>query len=245
MKIHSFDNPQETARAVTHQLLKQLNTLRTEAFNLALSGGYSSELLFRLWAEMYYKSLPWYRVHLYWVDERCVAPTDGDSNYGTARRLFLDKVKIPHMQIHRIMGEANPEHEALRYSELVKKNLPENDGYPQFDLLILGMGTDGHTSSIFPGQQELLTSPAVYAPSVNPHNGQRRIALTGQPMLRARLTLFYITGAEKAEMLSNILSPGPEAEAYPAGYITHNADHIEFFIDEAAGKLIPKTHGII
>ena len=174
MKIHISDTPQEAARVVTHQLLKQLDTIRKDSFSLAISGGYSAELLFRLWAEMYYKSLPWYRIHLYWVDERCVSPTDGDSNYGLAKKLFLDKVKIPHMQIHRIMGEANPQHEAQRYSELVKKNLPDNDGYPQFDMLILGMGTDGHTSSVFPGQNDLLTSPQPYAASINPYNGQRR-----------------------------------------------------------------------
>ncbi|RHV93658.1 6-phosphogluconolactonase [Culturomica massiliensis] len=238
MKIHISDTPQEAARVVTHQLLKQMDTVRKDSFSLAISGGYSAELLFRLWAEMYYKSLPWYRIHLYWVDERCVFPTDGDSNYGLAKKLFLDKVKIPHMQIHRIMGEANPQHEAQRYSELVKKNLPDNDGYPQFDMLILGMGTDGHTSSVFPGQNDLLTSPQPYAASINPYNGQRRIALTGQPMLRAGLTSFYVIGSEKAEILAQVLNPNTEAEKYPAGYIARHADHIEFFTDEAAaGKL--------
>lgn len=142
------------------------------------------------------------------------------------------------MQIHRIMGEANPQHEAQRYSELVKKNLPDNDGYPQFDMLILGMGTDGHTSSVFPGQNDLLTSPQPYAASINPYNGQRRIALTGQPMLRAGLTSFYVIGSEKAEILAQVLNPNTEAEKYPAGYIARHADHIEFFTDEAAaGKL--------
>ena len=168
MKIHTFDTPKETARAVTHQLLKQLDTVRKDAFNLAISGGHTSELLFHLWAEIYPQSLPWQRVHLYWVDERCVPPTDGDSNYGLAKRTFLNHVKIPHDQIHRILGEANPDHEAQRYSDLVKKNLPDNDGFPQFDLLILGIGTDGHTSSIFPEQKDLLNYPTPYAVSVHP-----------------------------------------------------------------------------
>lgn len=240
MKIHTFDSPEETAKALTHQLEKQLDTVRRDNFNLAISGGRSSELLFRLWAERYHKKLPWYRVHLYWVDERCVPPTDGDSNYGLAKRLFLDKVKIPRMQIHRIMGEANAEHEAQRYSELVRKNLPENDGYPQFDMIILGMGTDGHTSSLFPGQKDLLTSPSPYAPSVNPDNGQRRIALTGQPILRAALAAYHITGAEKAGMLARVLRPEPDAEDIPTGYIARHADHIEFFTDEAAAREIRK-----
>lgn len=238
MKTHIFDTPQETARALTHQLLKQMNTVRRNDFNLAISGGSSAELLFRLWAEMYAKSIPWYRVHLYWVDERCVLPTDGDSNYGLAKRLFLDKVKIPRTQIHRIIGEANPDSEANRYSEVVKKNLPSSDGYPVFDFIILGIGPDGHTSSIFPGQNELLNYPEPYAPSVNPYSGQKRIALTGEPILRSGVTAFYAVGAEKAEILSEITGSETEADKYPAGYIYHHSDHPELFIDQAAGKKI-------
>ena len=238
MKIHTFDTPKETARAVTHQLLKQLDTVRKDAFNLALSGGHTSELLFHLWAEIYPQSLPWQRVHLYWVDERCVPPTDGDSNYGLAKRTFLNHVKIPHDQIHRILGEANPDHEAQRYSDLVKKNLPDNDGFPQFDLLILGIGTDGHTSSIFPEQKDLLNYPTPYAVSVHPETHQHRIALTGQPMIRASMTLFHVVGAEKAEILTNVVDPSSAADQYPAGYVTRNADNVAYFIDKAAAKYL-------
>lgn len=238
MKIHTFDTPKETARAVTHQLLKQLDTVRKEDFHLAISGGHTSELLFQLWAEFYPQSLPWQRVHLYWVDERCVSPTDADSNYGLAKRTFLNHVKIPHHQIHRIMGETNPDHEAQRYSDLVKKNLPDHDGFPQFDLLILGIGADGHTSSIFPGQKELLYYPAPYAVSVHPETHQYRIALTGQPIIRASLTLFHVIGAEKAEIVRNIVTPSLTADLYPAAYITQNADHVVYFIDKAAAKYL-------
>ncbi len=236
MKIHTFDTETETARAVTHQLLKQLNTVRQDTFNLAISGGHTSEALFRLWAGIYSRNLPWQRVHLYWVDERCVAPTDGNSNYGMAKRLFLDKIQLPREQIHRIMGEANPEYEARRYSELVQKNLPDQDGFPRFDMLILGMGTDGHTASIFPEQKYLLNFPHPYAPSFQPDTVQRRITITGQPILRAALTLYQIVGAEKAEMLARILYAHTGAEEYPTGYIAQNADRIEFFIDSAAAQ---------
>lgn len=236
MKLHIFDTPQETARALTHQLQKQLNTVRRTEFNLAISGGFSSELLFRLWAELYAKSIPWYRIHLYWVDERCVQPTDSDSNYGLAKRLFLDQVKIPRTQIHRIIGEANPVNEAERYSGLVRKNLPQSDGYPKFDFLILGIGTDGHIASIFPGQPQLLTSASPYASTIHPASDQHRITLTGEPILRSELTVFHVVGAEKAEILSRILNPDTQDGIYPAEYIYRNADHISFFIDAAAGK---------
>lgn len=236
MKTHIFDTPHETARALTHQLEKQINTIRRNDFNLAISGGSSSEVLFRLWAEMYAKDLPWYRIHLYWVDERCVPPTNGDSNYGLAKRLFLDKVKIPRTQIHRLIGEANPENESRRYSDIVKKNLPHNGDYPQFDFIILGIGSDGHTSSIFPGQNELLTHPEPYAPSINPHNGQKRIALTGEPILRSTMTVFYVIGAEKAGILTKITASEADSAVYPAGYIFHRANNLHLFADKGAGK---------
>lgn len=239
MKTHIFDTPQETAQALTHQLLKQMNAVRHNNFNLAISGGSSAELLFRLWAEMYVKSIPWHRIHLYWVDERCVPPTDGDSNYGLAKRLFLDKVKIPRTQIHRIIGETDPENEAKRYSDIVRKNLPSSDGYPAFDCIILGIGADGHTSSIFPGQNDLLCHPDPYAPSFNPYSGQKRIAMTGQPLLRSSMTIFYVAGTEKAGILSEITQSEAQAGKYPAGYIYYHSSHGEIFLDKAAAKKIP------
>lgn len=236
MKINTYRTPDETAQAITQQLEDQLNSSQTASFHLAISGGYTTEPLFRLWAERYTRRIPWHRIQLYWVDERCVPPTHPESNYGAAKRFFIDQVDIPQNQIHRILGESHPEHEAQRYSELVKKNLPVHDGYPQFDLLLLGMGTDGHTASLFPGQKELLTFPAPYAPSFHPQTGQRRITLTGEPILLARSALFFITGTEKAEMLARILSQDPSAEEYPSGYIARHADWVEFFLDEAAAR---------
>lgn len=241
MNIHTFDNEQQTAHAVTHQLEKCLNTIRRDNFHLAISGGITSEHLFRLWAEMYAHHFPWHRIHLYWVDERCVSPSDGDSNYGLAKRLFLDKVKIPRMQIHRIMGEANPENEAHRYSELVKKNLPSAEGIPLFDLILIGIGNDGHTASIFPGQPELLTAPEPYLPSVNPYNHQKRISITGQLITRANFTLLHAVGEEKADILSQILRPSSLTENLPAAYICQNADHIELFADKKAIRKIKEN----
>ncbi len=241
MNIHIFDNEQQTAHAVTHQLEKCLNTVRRNHFYLAISGGTTSEHLFRLWAEMYDHDFPWHRIHLYWVDERCVAPSDGDSNYGLAKRLFLDKVRIPRMQIHRIMGEANPENEAHRYSELIRKNLPSTEGIPLFDLILLGIGNDGHTASIFPGQPELLSASAPYLPSVNPYNQQKRISITGEPIIRAKFTLLHAVGEEKADILSRIVRPLSATESLPAAYVCQNADHIEIFTDKKAAKKIKEN----
>lgn len=111
---------------------------------------------------------------IYWVDERCVPPEDSDSNYGMMRNLLLGIAPIPYENVFRIRGEAKPVKEAVRYSELVKQQLPYRLGWPEFDIVLLGAGDDGHTSSIFPGQENLLTSTSSYVVSIHPCNGQKR-----------------------------------------------------------------------
>ena len=113
-------------------------------------------------------------------------PEDPDSNYGLMNLLLLSKVPIPAENIHRIHGENDPKREAIRYSQLVKDRVPNKKGCPEFDVVILGAGEDGHTSSIFPGQEALLTTGQIYVPSIHPQNGLKRVALTGIPILNAR-----------------------------------------------------------
>ena len=96
-------------------------------------------------------SVPWRYVHLFWVDERCVPPDNAESNFGMTFRKLLTKIEIPSINIHRIKGEDDPGKEAVRYSEEISLNALKRDGIPLFDLVILGLGEDGHTASLFPG----------------------------------------------------------------------------------------------
>lgn len=169
------------------------------------------------------------------MDERCVPPEDSDSNYGMMRNLLLGIAPIPYENVFRIRGEAKPVKEAVRYSELVKQQLPYRLGWPEFDIVLLGAGDDGHTSSIFPGQENLLTSTSSYVVSIHPCNGQKRIAMTGYPILNARHVIFLITGKNKADVVEEICNSG---DTGPAAYIAHHAQNVELFIDKGAASYI-------
>lgn len=235
MKRFIYPSSIETARALTLHLIKLLNDEPEKVFHIAFSGGSTPALMFDVWANEYSNITPWERIKVWWVDERCVRPENSESNYGMMRMLLLDVVPIPHSNIFRIMGENKPADEAVRYSHLVRKNLPVENDMPVFDFVLLGAGNDGHTSSIFPGQEHLLTSSEVYEATYNPNSGQSRIALTGQPIINAEKVIFLIMGKEKADVVSEICMSG---DTGPAAYVAHHAREVELFLDQsAAAKL--------
>lgn len=231
METFIYPSPLETARGLVLHLLEQMSHDAEEVFHIALSGGSTPALMFDLWAKEYKEVTPWERVKIYWVDERCVPPESADSNYGLAYSLLLGLVPIPARNVFRIRGEAPPLEEAERYSALVEEQLPRQDGYPVFDVVILGAGDDGHTSSIFPGQEDLLSSDKIYVVSHHPVSGQTRIALTGRPILAAKNVIFLITGEKKAKVVEKMYQPELDG---PASYVAHQARHVELFLDEEA-----------
>ena len=160
---------------------------------------------------------------------------DYESNYGTMRRLLLEEVGMPDEYVHPIYGVNCPEIEAKNYSTLVCRTVPLLGGFPAFDVVLLGAGDDGHTSSIFPGQEDLLTSNDIYVLSTHPRNGQKRIAMTGYPILNARHVIFLITGKSKADVVEEICNSG---DTGPAAYIAHHAQNVELFMDKGAALYI-------
>jgi 6-phosphogluconolactonase len=199
--------------------------------NIALSGGSSPLVLFRLWRSDYSKLINWKRLRCFWVDERMVPADSEESNYGNAKRELLDHVPLAHDSVYRIDGEQDPEEESLRYSNVVTSLLPLSNGFPVFDLVLLGIGDDGHTSSIFPGQSHLLNNERAYAASVNPYSGQSRIAMTGRTILSASRIAFYLKGAEKASVLEKV-NESKGSERYPAAYIIERATDAQVFFDK-------------
>ena len=145
---------------------------------------------------------------------------------------LLRHVPIPQDQVHRIAGEKLPEREAKDYSWLVGSELPFDGAFPVFDIVLLGLGEDGHTSSIFPHQMELLTKEDPYAVGISP-KGQPRIAMTGPTILAAKRILFHTTGEKKAPILQHIVEKAPEAESYPATYIFRKRADVELYTDVA------------
>ncbi|MCB0634434.1 MAG: 6-phosphogluconolactonase [Saprospiraceae bacterium] len=201
---------------------------------VALSGGSTPKALFRILAEQYEDKIDWKKIRFFWGDERCVLPNDQESNYGMTQDLLLRHIDIPLANIHRIKGEDNPKQEAERYGELIREHVKMEDGYPVFDLIILGMGSDGHTASIFPHEKELLMAESICAVATHPETGQKRITLTGPVINRAQQVVFLVTGASKTDKLRQIIREEGDWLSYPAAHIRPLSGKLDWFLDEAA-----------
>ncbi len=231
------DNP-AVATAFARDFVSWLDSQSKPKVTVSLSGGSTPKLLFEILARDFADQVDWSKVHLFWGDERCVPPEDSDSNFGVCKDLLLDKVAIPEENIHRVIGESDPESEAVRYGEKMKEHCELNEaGLPVLDLLILGMGGDGHTASIFPHQMELLKSDAICAVATHPESGQRRVSMTGPVLCAASKIDFLVTGSGKAGVIAEIFGKTGDWETYPTSHIT-SAGPITFYLDEgAAGQL--------
>lgn len=236
--LHIFDTPEETARAVSELILSKAKekTRHSNPLNIALSGGNTPKMLFNLLVSEYEDRVPWHFVRLFWVDERCVPPTHPESNFGMTYESLLKNIPIPDNNIFRMIGEANPEKEAKRYQELLKTQLPSSKSVPQFDLILLGMGDDGHTASIFPNNMGLLYSEQFVETSSHPLTGQKRITLTGTTINQAEDVVFLINGSSKAEILNQITNHKVDFQNYPASYIHSQNGSAQFYLDKAAAS---------
>ncbi len=235
-KIHISSTPEGVAHDFAEFFASWLK--EKAIVTVALSGGSTPRVLFEHWAEEYKDSIDWSKVHFFWGDERCVPPDDEESNYKMAHELFLSKVDIPEENIHRIKGEAEPVEEARRYAEELLRYVSSRNGFPSFDMVIQGMGEDGHTASIFPDQMELLLTPALCAVAVHPETGQQRITLTGKVLNNATEVVFLVTGKNKAERVEDILGGGGKAREYPAAHIRPEEGGLHWFLDKAAAAKV-------
>ncbi len=235
--LHIYDTPEETARAVADLILTNARSKNKLSLpiNIAISGGSTPKLLFTLLANQYSDSIPWHFVRLFWVDERCVPPTHPESNFGMTYESLLKQVPIHDTNVFRMQGENNPETEAERYQKLLQNELPLKDGIPQFDLILLGMGDDGHTASIFPNDMSLLQSKLTVAVGVHP-NGQKRITLTGPTINQAEQVVFLITGEAKKDVLRQIIRHESSREKFPAAHVHSANGEIEFYMDKSAAS---------
>lgn len=236
--INVFERPEDAAHAVAELILTRSKEKKKQSqpYNIALSGGSTPKLLFTVLAQEYLDSVPWHLVRFFWVDERCVPPTHPESNFGLAYKHLLKKVPVPDANIFRMQGEADPQGEAFRYQTLLEKELPMHKGYPQFDLVLLGMGEDGHTASIFPNNMKLLHSEVSVAVGIHPDTGQKRLTLTGRTINQANQVVFMVTGASKSNVLSQIIQMKPDNDKLPASYVHSQSGTIDFYLDKAAAN---------
>ena len=207
-----------------------------ERTTIALSGGSTPKLLFDLLAKQYADQLDWNTLHFFWGDERCVPPDHEESNFGMTKSLLFEPVGVPEANIHRVLGENDPAGEAVRYGEVIREVCKEKEGLPVFDLMILGMGDDGHTASIFPHQMELLESNEICAVADHPTSGQKRVTITGPTLNNSATVAFLVTGEKKAEKVILAHNPMADRSGIPASQI--QGDEQIWFLDEAAAKLL-------
>lgn len=239
-EINVYKNTIHLAEEVASEIASWIdNTVKDQGFcTIALSGGNTPIKLFEILSKDYSESIPWSSVHIFWADERCVSPTNPDSNYGNALKHLLDHINIPPRNIHRIKGEMIPEKEADRYSLELSESTNSRNQMPVFDLVILGIGEDGHTASIFPNQMELLNSFKICNVSFHPQTKQKRITLSGKVINNARKIIFMASGNHKAKILETILGNKKGCENLPAYYISPPNGNIQWHMDKEAGELL-------
>lgn len=207
-------------------------------FSIALSGGSTPRSIFQYLATKHRESIAWERLLIFWSDERCVAPNDQESNYRMTKESLLDHVPIPATNIFRIKGEADPSEEAARYAEAVRQFVPSFNGIPCFDLMLLGLGEDGHTASIFPGNLHLFKSKEFFVVAEHPQTKQQRISATGTLINNSHTVAFLVTGEAKSEMVSLVLEHRSGSENLPASLVRPVNGELLWLLDEkAAGKL--------
>jgi len=233
--IQMYETPEDLAQAFALQLISWIKETDGDTFHVALSGGRTPSLLFSFLAAKSAGALPWQKIHFWWGDERMVVPTDPESNFGVANQLLFSKVPVSSAQIHRIRGESDPSLEVQRYAIEIKSNVPAINEVPAFDLILLGMGDDGHTASIFPNQMALLKSQEITGTAQHPVTGQQRITLTGKMINNAKKVAFLCTGVSKSKIFNEIIHNTPQAKAYPAAHI-RPVGELFWFVDEACGK---------
>ena len=232
MEIKIFKDKAEVAAQFT-TYLKELIVSHQGRLNIALSGGSTPKVVFDYLAT-HHQDIDWSSTHLYWGDERCVPPTDKQSNYKMTVDHLLSKIDIPGSNIHRIQGEIDPSAAAIAYAKQLKTDLPEAAGVPQFDLVILGMGGDGHTASIFPHEIHLWDSADTCVVATHPESGQKRVSITGTVINQAKAVVFLVTGSDKKDMMAEIHGKVPAQQEYPAAKVKPASGKLIWFLDQQA-----------
>ncbi|SLM47572.1 6-phosphogluconolactonase [Nitrospira japonica] len=213
-------------------------------FLLALSGGSTPQRLYQALAQpaKSQTEMDWHRTVFLFGDERCVSPDHPDSNYGMARASLFAPLDIPPGHVHRMSGEnPDPRAAADEYERSLRTVVgctePE---IPSLDLVLLGLGEDGHTASLFPGTTTLLESHRLVTVGRSPKGIPLRLTLTLGVINRASVILFLVTGSTKAQIVRRILAPQTAADrALPAALVTPEPGHLIWMLDQAAASELP------
>jgi 6-phosphogluconolactonase len=233
-----FPTAEAAARACGDCILELLQEAlaATETASLAVSGGSTPKLMFSYLARAVFD---WSAVHLFWVDERAVPPSDAQSNYRLADESFITPAHFPRRNVHRIQAEIDPHRAARLYESEIREFFGTEPGdLPHFDVIHLGMGAEGHTASLFPGEPLIENRDHLVAAVQVPAAPLWRITLLPGVLLAARNTLFLVAGDDKADSVREVFQGEHEPRLRPAQLITHKGRRVSWFMDAGAARLL-------
>ena len=223
------------------QITRDAISLRGRFF-CALSGGGTPMALYSLLAQSPYReSLPWEKMSFFWGDERCVPPDDPGSNYFQARQALLGQVSVLETNIFRARGELIPQLAAADYALQLSSRAEPGLDWPRFDMVLLGLGADGHTASLFPGSQETHGIPTVAVTANYQERPANRVSVTPDVINSARNVVFLVTGGEKADALVATVTGAREPVRLPAQRILPVDGRLWWLVDQAAASRLPES----
>jgi 6-phosphogluconolactonase len=235
MSIKVFHDISELSQAAAKSFVEVANQAIAERgrFLVTLSGGSTPMKLYERLAD---ENLDWHRVYFFWGDERCVPVADAENSYGQVKKILFDKINA--RNIHRVNSELEPDSAATDYAHILSGFADPPLSFPRFDLVLLGMGDDGHTASLFPNSPVDLSSPTLAVTAHYQDRPANRITLTPLVFNQAREIWFLVAGQNKAETLKNVIKGEFKPEVYPAQRIRPVNGNLIWMIDEAAGSLL-------
>ena len=239
--VRIFENLDLLSHAAAELFIETCAQAITERgrFLVALSGGNTPTELFKLLAQSPYREqTDWTRAHVFWGDERCVPIEDLENSYRQAKDVLLKHVAIPVENIHRFESDLEPAEAAKDYARVLKQFASPPLDWPRFDLVLLGMGEDGHTASLFPGSDVNVSSPTLAVTAQYQNRPANRITLTPLVFNSARRIIFLVNGASKSQTLTNVLYGEYLPEKLPAQRIRPTDGEVIWMVDQlAASKL--------
>ncbi|MEO8595718.1 MAG: 6-phosphogluconolactonase [Candidatus Solibacter sp.] len=238
VRWHKLPDANATAEAGAHHVVGLLEEVLSgkEFATLAVSGGSTPKLMFQKLAAT---KFPWDKVHIFFVDERCVPPTDSQSNFKLADDALFHPAHIPQRNVHRMLGELSPSTAAARYEQEIRGFFGLDTGeMPRFDIVHRGMGPDAHSASLFPGEPLIDDREGIAAAVYVEKFHSWRVTLLPGALLAAKHTVFLVAGDDKAEAVRAVFQEEYDPKKYPAQIASHHGRGVTWFLDEAAARLL-------
>jgi 6-phosphogluconolactonase len=240
--IQTFKTKQALVEKYSLDLYREI-CAKKDRYHLALSGGSTPRLLYSYWSAFFKDKLDTIKkLHFYCGDERCVPPDNPQSNFGMVQAVLFSRLSIDLKNVHRMRGEAEPQSEARRYEQELRESIAVNKAQiPVFDHILLGVGADGHTASLFAGSPLLKTRDKLCVVVYHPRTGQTRLSLTLAAINQARQITFIVTGEDKQDIITDIFSERRRVKTYPASMVQPVAGHFSLYMDTAAARKLNHT----